>query len=164
LPPPPLPPPPPPLLASLSLLPLTCSLLLWATSHRASSPVGLHDLHQTLLPFAHRSLSRLQPWSRLSEALLKPLPADWRYNIQQAFSQLGDALAKFMGDGQQKQRVGGVLKSAGAADCLRVAAGVRQPSVGKAVVTNNLLAAGNACLLTIYAIFSTTCVVLFGAE
>ena len=61
------------------------------------------------VPFAH-PLSRLQPWSRLSEALLKPLPADWRYNIQQAFSQLGDALGKFMGDGQQKQRVGGALR------------------------------------------------------
>ena len=52
----------------------------------------------------------MQPWSQLTEALLKPLPADWRYNIQQAFSSLGEALGKMMGDGQQKQRVGAVLK------------------------------------------------------
>ena len=78
-------------------------------------------------PFAH-PLSRLQPWSRLSEALLKPLPADWRYNIH------GRRAAEAAG--------GWGVKSAAAADCSRVAAGVRQPSAGEAAVTNNLLAAG----------------------
>ncbi|PRW20299.1 hypothetical protein C2E21_9144 [Chlorella sorokiniana] len=42
------------------------------------------------------------PWSGVAEAILKPLPADWRHNIQQAFSQMGEALGKLLGSGEQK--------------------------------------------------------------
>lgn len=35
------------------------------------------------------------------DALLSPLPADWRHNIQKAFSDMGEALGKLMGGGQQ---------------------------------------------------------------
>lgn len=49
----------------------------------------------------------LQPWSGVAEAILKPLPADWRHNIQQAFSQMGEALGKLLGGGEgQKVRCG----------------------------------------------------------
>ena len=51
------------------------------------------------------ALSCLQPWSGFAEAVLRPLPADWRYNIEQAFSNIGDALGKLLGGGQQGQRV-----------------------------------------------------------
>ena len=37
-----------------------------------------------------------QPWSGAVEALLRPLPADWRHNIQSAFSSMGAALGKLM--------------------------------------------------------------------
>ena len=47
----------------------------------------------------------MQPWSGVAEAILKPLPADWRHNIQNAFSQLGDALGKLLGAGEG-QKVG----------------------------------------------------------
>lgn len=69
----------------------------------------------------------MQPWSQLSEALLKPLPADWRYNIQQAFSSLGEAFGKMMGDGQQKQRVGAVFACRGGHSAQRRGASHPQP-------------------------------------
>ncbi|KAI7836022.1 hypothetical protein COHA_010106 [Chlorella ohadii] len=63
--------------------------------------VGNPDLkHQ----FSGKSKQELvqgdHPWSGVAEAILKPLPADWRHNIQNAFSQLGDALGKLLGAGE----------------------------------------------------------------
>lgn len=65
----------------------------------------LHDyIAIALLPPA-------QPWSGVAEAILKPLPADWRHNIQSAFSQMGEALGKLLGGGEQAgQKVGAALQ------------------------------------------------------
>ncbi|KAL4451346.1 hypothetical protein ABPG77_009418 [Micractinium sp. CCAP 211/92] len=45
------------------------------------------------------------PWAGVADALLRPLPPDWQHNIQQAFSQLGDAIGNlFGGAAKQGQR------------------------------------------------------------
>ncbi|KAI3430995.1 hypothetical protein D9Q98_009397 [Chlorella vulgaris] len=44
------------------------------------------------------------PWSGFAEAVLRPLPPDWRYNIEKAFSDLGEAVGKLLGGGQQGAR------------------------------------------------------------
>lgn len=73
----------------------------------------LHDyVAIALLPSA-------QPWSGVAEAILKPLPADWRHNIQSAFSQMGEALGKLLGGGEQAgQKVGAALQRVSSAPLL----------------------------------------------
>ena len=61
-----------------------------------------------------------QPWAALGDALLRPLPADWRFNIQQAFSNLGEAVGKLLGGGQQGQRVSDWCPRPHAVHCQRV--------------------------------------------
>lgn len=39
------------------------------------------------------------------EALLRPLPPDWRHNIQQVFSSIGEALGNLLGGQQGERRV-----------------------------------------------------------
>lgn len=60
-----------------------------------------------------------QPWSGVAEALLSPLPPDWRNNIEQAFSNIGEALGKMLGGGGKE---GGhrQVSCDGAADRMRV--------------------------------------------
>lgn len=47
-------------------------------------------------------LLRAQPWAGLAEAVLRPLPPDWRYSIEKAFSDFGEALGKILGGGQRE--------------------------------------------------------------
>lgn len=71
------------------------SLLLLHAPLPAISPTS----HPALLPAAV-----LQPWSGVGERVLQILPPDWRTNIQQAFSSMGEALGKLMGGGQEGGR------------------------------------------------------------